>query len=110
MSGLMHERLYEELFTELSWVKTSISELSEVLNVQTYATQLLRYRVEPEEAAALEKVIALNFATVATMPFEEVRAKVVDAFREDTGKEWRQADGFLEEILNAKLAELGLRN
>lgn len=108
MSGLIGDRLYEELFTELSWVKTAISELSDTLHRDSYTISLLRNRVEPEDAQALEKVIFLTGRTIASMPFAEVRAKVVKEFSADTGKEWGLADNILQEILELKLSELGI--
>ncbi|WIK63935.1 hypothetical protein [Gleimia hominis] len=110
MSGLIRDNLYEEIVTEISWMKNALVDIADKLQVSTYAVSLLRNRVEPEEAASLERVIFLNAKTIAEMPLAEVRSKIVKDFQSTTGKEWFLSDELLSELLEMKLRELGIRN
>ena len=57
MSGLIREEIVRELRVEVSWIINAIVELSDHFGFSSYATCLLRNRVEPEEARSIERII-----------------------------------------------------
>lgn len=109
MSGLLSDELFEELSTELAWLKSAVVDLSERLQVNTYTTCILKHSVEPEEIQALERIIFLNALHIDTWPLECVKGQVAQRFFEITGKEWGLQDDVLQELLDLKLRELDLR-
>lgn len=110
MSGLIKENLYNEIRTEISWIKHVLVDVADKMQVSTYAVCLLRNGVEPEEAASLERVIFLNAKTNLEMSFDEVRSQVVKHFESTTGKEWFLSDEVLSQLLELKIIEAGLKS
>ena len=55
MAGLLKDEFVSEVMTELSWIMRVIDDLCEKTGLETYESTLIKYRVQPEEAHAIEK-------------------------------------------------------
>ena len=105
MSGLIKENLYEELCTEISWLKRCLVELSEKAGVNTYTVAVLRSYMEPEEVQSIERVLVRNYKQLDSLSFAELREKIAKDFFESTGKEWLcESDETLQELIELKLS------
>lgn len=106
MSGLMKEKITEEVLSEISWIRSAIVSLSDKLQVNTYEICLLRNCVEPEQAESIERVIFLHTLSIPNMSFMQIRQEIAQDFLSATGKEWGVTDQVLKELIELKLKEL----
>lgn len=107
MSGLIKENLYEEICTEISWLKQGILELSEKAGVNSYTLAILRNHMEPEEVQSIERVLFQNYKQLDSLSFAQLREKISKDFLENTCKEWlHESDDILQEIIELKVKEL----
>ncbi|MCS4536039.1 hypothetical protein [Corynebacterium sp. HS2168-gen11] len=106
MSGLLKEEIVSELRVEVSWIINAITELSDHLKLSSYTICLLRNRVEPEEARALERILFTKWKDLESTSFETLRLLISNEFTESTQKSWALSDEVLKELIRLKIAEL----
>lgn len=106
MSGLLKGETLNEVRVEISWIMEAITELSDHLKLSSYSICLLRNRVQPEEAQALERVLFFSFKDLGSIPFETLRSRVAQDFESSTNKPWTMCDDLLKELLDLKIAEI----
>lgn len=106
MSGFMRGELLNEIRTEISWLATAVTEISETLNLTSYHLTLLRYRVEPEEADAIERTLFFSYKELDSLDFSVLRQRVEKAFASATGKSWGMPDDQLKELIDQRITEI----
>ena len=106
MSGLIREEIVRELRVEVSWIINAIVELSDHFGFSSYATCLLRNRVEPEEARSIERIIFTKWKNLESTSFENLRSLISNDFTESTQKPWALSDEVLQELIDLKITEL----
>ena len=65
MAGLLKDEFVSEVMTELSWIMRVIDDLCEKTGLETYESTLIKYRVQPEEAHAIEKFFGSHLRCAA---------------------------------------------
>lgn len=106
MAGLINENFKEEVLGELSWIKNAIDELSTMLDIETYETALIRYRIEPEEDQAIEQFFLLHSKSIADFKIEDIQKGIAKIYIEDTNKEWFMLDDVLRKLIALKREHL----
>lgn len=106
MSGLLQDDILNEMRIEMSWLMDAVIALANEMNLSSYTLCLLRHRVEPEEARAIERVIFENYKDIDHLSFEILRSRVVQDFSDTTQKPWSLTDELLRELVALKLSEL----
>lgn len=98
MSGLLHDDILNEMRIEMSWLMDAVIALANEMNLSSYTLCLLRHRVEPEEARAIERVILRTIKISNHLSFEILRSRVVQDFSDATQKPWSLTDELLREL------------
>lgn len=106
MSGLLKDELLNEMRVEMSWLMDAVIALADEMNLSSYTLCLLRHRVEPEEAQAIERIIFESYKDIDHLPFETIRSRVAKNFSDATQKRWFLTDELLRELIELKLSEL----
>lgn len=110
MAGLLKDEFVSEVMTELSWIMRVIDDLCEKTGLETYESTLIKYRVQPEEAHAIEKFFGSHLQEIDALPLAEIRQKVAADFYETTGKPWHLADEILEKLLTRLNVAYGIED
>ncbi|TCD54833.1 hypothetical protein EJ419_01680 [Alloscardovia theropitheci] len=99
MTGMYDDRFYEELRTGISWLSEAIAFLSEANGVESYEICLLKNKVEPEEAKAIENAFFLNARNANSLVDAEIERIVIDTFTKENPRfSWRMSRDVLMEL------------
>ncbi len=106
MSGLLKDELLNEIRVEISWLKTAVADICDELNLSSYVNCLITNHVEPEEAAAIERVIFQEFKVLNQLSFEELQSRIIASFEASYHKTWDLPDHLLKVLIELKTSEL----
>ena len=106
MSGLLKDELLNEIRVEISWLKTAVADICDELKLSSYVSCLIKNHIEPEESAAIERVIFQSFKDLDRLSFEDLRSRIIASFEASYHKTWSRPDHLLQELIELKIAEL----
>lgn len=108
MAGLIKENFKQEITTELSWIMNVIDEICSKLEIETYESLLIKYRIQPEEEKAIDKFFVFNIKELNTLKIEEIQEKIAVNFYEMTKKQWSISNEIVEKLIYMKRKDLGV--
>ena len=110
MAGLKKDNLYSEILVELSWMMSAIDEICAKMEIETYRTALIKYRVQPEEERAIHTYLFLHWKEIDSLSLVEIEKGIAHIFAEDVGLTWSLSRDVLETLVRLWKLETPLKN
>lgn len=108
MAGFIREDFKKEILTELSWIMTAIDDISQKLDLETYETLLIKYRVQTQEEDTIGRFFVFHSKELDSLTIKDIQEILCQDFFARTGKEWSLPDEVVEKLIQRRRLDLGL--